>query len=68
MKTMTDTDEQDIVWYPVLDDTIGGYAISNVRLPVSEHDWTKGHMLIGSFLRESTARHICELHNATLHN
>lgn len=65
---MTELDEQDIRWYPVVDDTVGGYAISNVQISVSQQDWAQGHVLIGSFLRESTATHICQIHNATLHN
>lgn len=69
---MTETSELTarlrVHWYPVVDDTIGGWAISNVDLPVSELDTRGGqHFTVGDFLSEDVARHICELHNGQLH-
>jgi hypothetical protein len=54
-------------WYPVADDTIGGWAIANIDLPVSQLDTRGGkHFTVGDFLSEDIARHICELHNVRL--
>lgn len=54
------------VWYPVVDDCIGGYAVSNVDKPVSGHDHDAGEGAIADFVDERVAKHIAELHNAWL--
>lgn len=53
-------------WYAVVDDTIGGYAVSNVDKPVSEHDWRKGQIGVACFMDRQDAEHIAELHNEWL--
>lgn len=50
-------------WYPVLDDTLGGWSISNVPEPVSELDPYQGKFELGSFMSEAEARHISYVHN-----
>jgi hypothetical protein len=50
-------------WYPVVDDTIGGWSISNVDLSVAELNPYEGRFELGSFLTESEAKHIAEIHN-----
>jgi hypothetical protein len=51
-------------WYPVTDDTIGGWAISNVPEPVSELNPYNGKFELGSFMTEDEAKHIAYVHNA----
>lgn len=51
-------------WYPVLDDTIGGWAISNVDQSVVDLNPCEGRFELGSFLTETEAKHICFVHNA----
>lgn len=48
-------------WYAWPDDTIGGWAVMPDNSPPSA-----GVPAVGSFLSEQTARHIADLHNATL--
>lgn len=50
-------------WYPVVDDTIGGWSISNVDESVAFHNPAEGRFELGSFLTEDQARHIAWLHN-----
>lgn len=48
-------------WWVHQDDTIGGWCIMPVNLPPSS-----GYPDVAHFLTESAARHIADLHNATL--
>lgn len=48
-------------WYAWPDDTIGGWSVMPDNCPPST-----GVPAVGSFLAEHTARHITDLHNATL--
>jgi hypothetical protein len=60
------TDEEVIYcrWYPVVDDTIGGWAISNVDETVAYLNPYEGKFEFGSFMTEAEAKHICFVHNA----
>ena len=51
-------------WYAVIDDTIGGWAISNVPEPVSELNPYTGKFELGSFMTADEAKHIVFVHNA----
>lgn len=51
-------------WYPVVDDTIGGWSISNVDQSVAHLNPYEGRFELGSFLTESEAEHIADIHNA----
>jgi hypothetical protein len=51
-------------WYPVVNDLVGGWAVSHVDKPLSEQDWRKGDGDIADFCSELVARHIADLHNA----
>jgi hypothetical protein len=53
-------------WYPVENDLIGGWSVMTVDKPPSQCDWSKGEIEVASFTGEAVARHIAELHNATL--
>jgi hypothetical protein len=50
-------------WYPVVDDTIGGWAMSNVDQSVAHLDPYEGQFELASFLTEEEARHIAQVHN-----
>lgn len=51
-------------WYAVADDTIGGWAISNVPEPVSQLNPYEGRFELGSFMTFYEASHIAFVHNA----
>lgn len=51
-------------WYAVVDDTIGGFAISNVDEPVSQINPYEGKFELANFMDKGTAEHIAYLHNA----
>jgi hypothetical protein len=53
-------------WYPVIDDTIGGWSISNVNESVANLDPYEGRFELGSFLTEYEAKHIADIHNLWL--
>lgn len=55
-------------WYPVVDDTIGGYAVSPWDLPVSGLDTRRsgGQFTVAHFAVQAVAEHIADLHNAWL--
>jgi hypothetical protein len=50
-------------WYAVIDNTIGGWSISNVDQSVADLNPYEGRFELGSFLTESEAKHIAKLHN-----
>lgn len=54
-------------WYPVPDDTIGGWALANAPIPTSGHSRDVGVAQLGSFLSERVARHVADVHNRWLH-
>lgn len=59
--------EQEIIncrWFAVIDNTIGGWSISNVNQTVADSNPYEGRFELGNFLSESEARHIVDLHNA----
>jgi len=60
------TDEEVIhtYWYAVIDNLIGGWAVSNVNMPTADLNPYEGRFELGCFLAEYEARHIAELHNA----
>jgi hypothetical protein len=51
-------------WYVVLDDLIGGYSISHVDKPLSQHDLLNGEGEIIDCLTREIADHVAALHNA----
>lgn len=63
MPEIKDRSFSDQGWYAVVDDCIGGWAISNVDKPTSEQYYRKGELELGSFLTEEMARYIVGLHN-----
>lgn len=50
-------------WYAVVDNLIGGYAISNVDKPTAELDHLKGEYDVATFMDFATAEHMVSLHN-----
>lgn len=56
-----------VLWYPVVDDEVGGWAIATADKPVSQIDPVhSSEYVIGDFLSEEIARHICTLHEQAL--
>lgn len=53
-------------WYVHPDDLIGGWAVMNVDKPPSQADYRLYEVSVADFLTEEAARHMVELHNATL--
>lgn len=53
-------------WFVVIEDTIGGYAISNKDKPVSMHDWRQGDIVVGEFVSKEIAEYIARMHNLRL--
>lgn len=51
-------------WFAVVNDLIGGWAVSHVDKPLSQQDWEQGEGEIADFCTEAVARHIVDLHNA----
>lgn len=51
-------------WYPVRDDTIGGYAVSTVNKPISAHGIRD--IYVGDFMTKPLAEHVAALHNRYL--
>ena len=58
------TDPMSKPWFVVVDDLIGGFAVSNVDKPTSEID--RPDLVITDFIDEAAARHVVELHNSWL--
>jgi hypothetical protein len=50
-------------WYAVVDNLIGGYAISNVNKFTADLNHLKGEYEIASFIDMATAEHLAMLHN-----
>lgn len=48
-------------WYSVIDDTIGGYAVSTVDRPISGHGIRD--IFVGDFMTKMISEHVAELHN-----
>lgn len=58
--------EQEVIycyWYPVVDNLIGGWAISNVDMTTADLNPYEGKFELGSFMTEAQARHIADIHN-----
>jgi hypothetical protein len=53
-------------WYAVIDDTIGGWSISNVNESVANLNPYEGRFELGSFMTEVEAKHIAYVHNCWL--
>lgn len=51
-----------VPWYAVVNDLIGGWAVSTVDAPLSDNSGLD----IADFVSEDVARHIAALHNAWL--
>ena len=60
---MNSKDLLKLKWYVVVNDLIGGYAISHINKPLSEHNYKAGEGELGDFLTQEIAEHIVELHN-----
>lgn len=63
---MVDHDPMQQPWYAHANDLVGGWSVMNVDRPPSEADYRLGEYEIGSMWSEQTAKHVVELHNATL--
>jgi hypothetical protein len=50
-------------WYPVVNDLVGGWAVSHIDKPLSEQDPRKGEGDIADSLTKEIAEYICLLHN-----
>jgi len=54
-------------WYTVVNDLVGGWSITLIDKPMSQHNPSvPGDGEIADFVDEETARYICELHNNAL--
>jgi len=53
-----------VEWYAVINDLIGGWALSTTDEPVS----SGSGLYIGDFMCEDTARHIAAVHNTCLYS
>lgn len=51
-------------WYAVVNDLVGGWAVSTIDKPLSQLDPTASEGELADFCSEEIARHIAELHNA----
>lgn len=60
---LTEDEVINCYWYPVIDDTIGGWSISNVNQTVADLNPYEGRFELGSFLTEYEAKHIADIHN-----
>lgn len=68
---MTEHDETwDLVstqeWFVVQNDLVGGWAVANAALPLSQLEYSKGQTGIADFLSRVAANHIVRLHNLSL--
>lgn len=50
-------------WYAVVDNLIGGYAISNVNKTTADMNHLEGEYEVASFMDQATAEHMVMLHN-----
>jgi hypothetical protein len=57
-----------VLWYAVINDLIGGWAVSHINKPLSQQDYRKGEGEIAAFCSESVAHHIVALHNSWLND
>jgi hypothetical protein len=55
-----------VKWFPVVDDTIGGAAVSTVDKPISAHDYRKGDFVVAHFISFAYADYLAGLHNRRL--
>jgi hypothetical protein len=56
-----------VPWFPIPDDTIGGWAVATADMPVSQVDTRRRDVVVvAHFADEATARRIAGLHNAAL--
>lgn len=53
-------------WYVVIDDEVGGWAITNVDKPVSEVDLDADERVLADFVHEPIGRYVVDLHNRAL--
>jgi hypothetical protein len=55
-------------WYAHADDLIGCWAVLNRDCPPTQLDWDSdpSARYLGKYLSEDIARHVVELHNASL--
>lgn len=61
---VTTEEMQECRWYAVVDDTIGGYNISNIDKPTSQASPYNGEFEIGCFMTKAMAQHVADIHNA----
>lgn len=53
-------------WYAVVNDLVGGWCVATVDMPLSEFGSSSTATFVGDFLTEGIARHVADLHNASL--
>jgi len=53
-------------WYVQPDDLIGGWCITNIPIPPSQHTKENGAYSIGDFISYEIAAHIVQIHNENL--
>lgn len=58
-------------WYVVVDDLVGGWAITNVDRPMSDRSYCRpytGRAIADGFWDRDHAQHVVDLHNTWLAN
>lgn len=64
---MTEAELLQVPWYAVVNDTVGGFSLSNVDKPTSALDYRQGEVEIAWGVdTRAIAQHIADLHNAFL--
>lgn len=53
----------DFKWYVVVNDLVGGWGISNVDKPYSQHNFKSGDVMLGEFISKPLAEYVVALHN-----
>ena len=63
MNPVTSAELMECYWYAVPNDLIGGYSVSTVNKPDSQHNVYEGDFEVGTFMTLESAQHIAEIHN-----
>lgn len=50
-------------WYAIANDTIGGWDVATANIPDSRRNYSNGEYEVGTFLTQSVAQHIADIHN-----
>lgn len=60
---VTEDDLNESIWYVVVDDLVGGWAITTADTPTSQINPWNGEFEVGVFMLKEAAEHIVKLHN-----